>query len=185
MYEKFTIKGSVRVPPKYFDKPQEQSIKKVLRKKYEGTLDKDLGVILNITNPRDIGQGKIIHGDGSTHHEVTFDAVTFKPKLHETVRGKVSEVTDFGAFIRVGPIDALAHVSQITDDFMSYNEKTGMLTGKETKRKLKQDDEVKARIIAVSLKNNTGESKINLTMKQPGLGKKEWLKEEGDENGQS
>lgn len=185
MYEKVTVNGSVRVPPKYFNRPLNKSIKKVLREKYEGSLDKDLGVILNITDPRDIGKGKIIHGDGSTHHNVTFDAVTFKPKLHETVRGKVSEVTDFGAFVRIGPIDALAHVSQITDDFMSYNEKTDTLTGKETKRKLKKDDEVKARIIAVSLKNNVTESKINLTMKQPGLGKSKWLEKESDKDGEN
>jgi len=35
---------------------------------------------------------------------------------------------------------------------------------------------VTARIIAISMKNNVTESKINLTMRQEGLGKEEWLK---------
>lgn len=182
MYKRITLKDSVRIPPKYFGKNLEESVKKTLRKKYEGELDKELGVILNIENCREIEKGKIIPGDGSTYHNVTFDALTFQPKNHEVIRGIVNEITNFGAFIRFGPIDALAHISQITDDYMSYNEKTNTLSGKETNKKLKAEEEITARVIAVSLKNNVKDSKINLTMKQPGLGKKKWREEEGGKN---
>lgn len=178
MYKTVTIRDSVRIPPKFFGESLEESVEKALREKYEAELDKDIGVILSIDNCRDVKEGKIIPGDGSSYHEVTFDALTFQPKMHEVVRGEVNEITDFGAFIRFGPIDALAHVSQITDDYMSFNEKNNTLSGKETNRTLKEEDETTARVIAVSLKNNVKDSKINLTMKQQGLGKKEWIEEE-------
>jgi len=38
------------------------------------------------------------------------------------IEGEVVEIADFGAFIRVGPIDALLHVSQLMDDYISYDE---------------------------------------------------------------
>jgi DNA-directed RNA polymerase subunit E' len=86
------------------------------------------------------------------------------------------EIAEFGAFLRFGPIDGLVHVSQVTDDFMGYDEKTGTLAGKDSKKVLKVKDEVIARIIAISLKSTVVDSKMNLTMRQPGMGKEEWLK---------
>jgi len=181
MYELIRAKDSVRIPPKYFDRPLEESARKALQDKYESKIDQEHGVVISITKCRDIEDGKIIQGDGSAYYNVTFDALVFNPKLHEPVRGRVNEIVNFGAFVRFGPIDALAHVSQITDDYMTYNEKTETLSGKETDRKVKKDDEIRARTIAVSLKNNVNDSKINLTMKQPGLGKKEWIEEKKEE----
>jgi DNA-directed RNA polymerase subunit E' len=42
---------------------------------------------------------------------------------------------------------------------------------------LKEGDKVRARIVTVSMKRGT-RGKIGLTMRQPGLGKLEWIKEE-------
>lgn len=180
MYNVVTIRDTIRIPPKLFTESIEESVKKALREQYEGRLDKDMGVIITVTNPREIGDGKIIPGDGAAYHTVMFDALTFKPEVHEVLKGKISEITDFGAFIRFGPIDGLVHVSQVTDDFMSYNEKTQSLVGKDSKKTLKKDDVVTARVIAVSMKGTSADSKINLTMRQEGLGKKEWFKKKGE-----
>src|SRR3989344_5471357 len=54
--------------------------------------------------------------------------------------------------------------------------KTNALLGKSTKRTLKPGDLCVARIIALSHKGN--DPKIGLTMRQPGLGKIEWIKED-------
>jgi DNA-directed RNA polymerase subunit E' len=174
MYSLVTVRDTVRIPPKLFSESLEDSVLAALREQYEGKLDNDLGVIITITHPREIGDGKIIPGDGAAYHDAVFDVLTFRPELHEVVRGKVSEITEFGAFVRFGPIDGLVHVSQVTDDFVSFNDKTGLLSGRDTKRSLKKGDIVNARIIAVSMKNTVTDSKINLTMRQPGLGKEDW-----------
>jgi DNA-directed RNA polymerase subunit E' len=84
--------------------------------------------------------------------------------------------------VRLGPVDGLIHVSQVTDDFVGYDRKKGTLHGKETKRTLKEGDKVRARIVTVSMKRGvvgvTGAvGKIGLTMRQPGLGKLEWIEE--------
>ncbi|MEK6942296.1 MAG: DNA-directed RNA polymerase, partial [archaeon] len=98
----------------------------------------------------------------------------YKPELHEVVEGVVSEVTEFGAFVKTGPVEALVHVSQIMDDYINYDAKGKTFIGKESKKKLSLNDVVLARIITVSLKGTVSNSKIGLTMRQLGLGKKEW-----------
>ena len=56
---------------------------------------------------------------------------------------------------------------------------------KKTKNSLTIGDKVKTRIIAISFNElNPRESKIGLTMRQPALGKEEWLKEKKEENKQ-
>jgi DNA-directed RNA polymerase subunit E' len=106
---------------------------------------------------------------------VSFSLLTFYPKIQEVIEGEVVEIADFGAFVRIGPIDALLHVSQLLDDFISYDEKQGVLLGKETKKKLMSGDQVRVRITAVSLGRAGSSGKIGVTARQPFLGKLEWI----------
>jgi DNA-directed RNA polymerase subunit E' len=62
------------------------------------------------------------------------------------------------------------------DDYISYDEKQGVLLGKETKRKLSAGDQVRVRITAVSFGRTGSSGKIGVTARQPFLGKLEWLK---------
>jgi len=96
--------------------------------------------------------------------------------IQEIVEGDVVEIADFGAFVRIGPVDALLHVSQLMDDYISYDEKQGVLLGKESKRKLASGDQVRVRITAVSLGRAGSSGKIGVTARQPFLGKLEWIK---------
>jgi len=95
------------------------------------------------------------------------------------VEGEVVDVVEFGIFVRLGPLDGLVHISQIMDDYVSYDPKNEMMVGRDTGKIIKKGDIVRARIIAVSLRETKKRgSKIALTMRQPGLGKIEWIEEE-------
>jgi DNA-directed RNA polymerase subunit E' len=146
-----------------------------VKTKYEGVVDEELGYVIAVANVKVNPVGKIIPGDGATYHKVTFSILAFYPKIQEIVEGEVVEIADFGAFVRIGPIDALLHVSQLMDDFISYDEKQGVLLGKETKRKLTSGDQVRVRITAVSLGRAGSSGKIGVTARQPFLGKLEWI----------
>jgi len=69
----------------------------------------------------------------------------------------------------------MIHISQTMEDYVTFS-KTGILTGKSSKRSLKQGDLCRLRIVAISHKRD--EPKIGLTMRQPDLGKLEWIKED-------
>tara|TARA_Y100000310_G_scaffold255534_1_gene263007 strand:- start:1735 stop:2340 length:606 start_codon:yes stop_codon:yes gene_type:complete len=176
MYYKIELKDRVRVPPNLFDLDTKESVIKSIKKKYDGFISKDLGVVIDVSGVKDIGEGVIIPGDGSCYYEATFEVMSFKPELQEVIVGKIRDIVDFGAFITLGPIDGMIHVSQTMDDFVSFSkEKT--LSGKESKRSLKMNDVCRARIIAVSFKDALN-PKLGLTMRQQGLGRLDWIEEE-------
>ncbi|WP_424356411.1 DNA-directed RNA polymerase [Methanobacterium sp. MBAC-LM] len=173
------IEDTVRVPPTLFDEPLEEIAFELLNENYVGMIDKKLGLMVTVKEIEEIGIGRVIMGDGAAYHNVTFTALFFKPDLQEIVEGEVIEITEFGAFVRMGPMDGLVHVSQVTDDYINYDSKRGALLGKESKKTLEEGDKVRARIVALSLKGKSSkETKIGLTMRQPGLGRPEWIEKE-------
>ena len=169
------LEDSVRIPPEKFGEPLQQVAREQLKLKYEGLVDDELGYVIAVTEIRISPVGKIIPGDGATHHKVSFSLLTFYPKIQEIVEGEVVEIADFGAFVRVGPVDALIHVSQIMDDFISYDDRQGVLMGKESKRKITTGDQMRVRTTAVSLGRGGSFGKIGVTARQPFLGKLEWI----------
>jgi len=175
MYELVTIEHILRIPPEKFGQPKELSAYELLREEYEGIIDKNLGFVIAVVDVIEVGLGKIIHGDSRTHHNVKFTLLTFRPLLHEIIEGEVVEVVEFGAFIRLGPQDGLNHVSQITNDFIRHDEVQSQFVGKETGRVLGEGDLVRARIIAVSMGGGARSGKLGLTMRQPYLGKLDWI----------
>ena len=179
MYLVSKIEDTVRIPPNKFSDPLEDVAVEILNESYVGKIDKKLGLMVTVKEIEELGIGKVIMGDGAAYHDVIFTALFFKPELHEIVEGEVIEITEFGAFIRIGPMDGLVHVSQVTDDYINYDGKRGALIGKESKKSLEEGNKVRARIVALSLKGKSSkETKIGLTMRQPGLGRFEWIDEE-------
>ena len=177
MFKLITLQDTIRIPPETFGNPLEKVGREQVKQKYEGVVDEELGYVIAVTGIEVSPIGKIIPGDGATYHKVSFSLLTFYPIIQEIVEGDVVEIADFGAFVRIGPVDALLHVSQLMDDYISYDEKQGVLLGKETKRKLTAGDQVRVRITAVSLGRAGSSGKIGVTARQPFLGKLEWLKE--------
>lgn len=176
MYKKMKLEGIVRIPPDQMGNPLEEAVELALRNKYEAVVDKTLGTIVAVLSADRIGEGRILAGDGAVYYDVDFEAVVFKPEMQEIVEGEVVEIVKFGAFLSIGPFDGLLHVSQITNEYISYDEKNARLVSKESNKALGEGEKVRARVIAVSLnEKEPRESKIGLTMRQTGLGKLDWL----------
>jgi DNA-directed RNA polymerase subunit E' len=177
MYYVHTLRDTFKMAPEYFDRPIEEVAKNSLKKRYEGSIEKKLGVVVSVFNIRDISDGTILPGDPATHHNVEFDMLTYMPYVEEIVAGEVTELAEFGAFVRIGPIEGLVHVSQITNDFLTFDKKVPAFVSKRSGKSLKKGDMVYAKISTVSMKNTVKDSKIALTMKPEGLGKLEWVTE--------
>ncbi|MCD4820556.1 MAG: DNA-directed RNA polymerase [Methanococcoides sp.] len=178
MYKRMKLKDTIRVAPRLLGEDVGVSVKDALKEKLEGRVDKALGSIVAVTDIEEIGEGHILVGDGAVYYDVIFDAIVFVPILQEVMEGLVVETVEFGAFVSIGAMDGLLHVSQITDDFMSYDGKNGRLISKVGNRTLSEGDKVRARIVAVSTnEREPRDSKIGLTMRQHALGRFEWLED--------
>ncbi|MFC1686116.1 DNA-directed RNA polymerase [Nanoarchaeota archaeon] len=175
MFYVVEIEDHVRVSPELFGLPVDEAVVAQLQKKYLDYIDKEVGAVVGVLDIISVGDGIIIPGDGAAFYKCNFKLLSFMPELQELVYGEINEITNFGAFMNLGGIEGMIHVSQTMDDFVSFS-KSNTLTGKNSKRGLKKGDLCLARVVAVSYK--TEPPKIGLTMRQPGLGKIEWIQED-------
>lgn len=177
----------MRIPPNLFGTTLKKAAVEILKEKYESMINADLGYIIMIMDAKVEEMGRMIAGDGGTFHKVEFDALTFYPKLQEIVQGEIVDITDFGAFVRIGPTDALLHLSQIMDDYLKSDVKSGIIIANQSGRTLRVGSTIRSRITAVSLGKAAAMGKIGITCRQPFLGADEWIAEElekiGDPSG--
>jgi len=179
MYKRVTLRDTVEVPPEYLADVTPELVKRLLQDKLEGRVDEDVGSVVSVVDVHDIGEGAVVPNEPGVYYEAEFDAVTFDPQMQEVVDGEIVEVVNFGAFVGIGPVDGLLHVSQISDEYLAYDEEGQMLAARESNRTIGAGDSVRARIVTKSIdERNPRDSKIGLTAKQVGLGKHGWLKEE-------
>jgi DNA-directed RNA polymerase subunit E' len=172
MFYLVEVEDFVRVEPKLFGLKTVDAVKEQLHTSYSNFQDRDLGTVVDVLEVLSVDDGIIIPGDGAAYYKSKFKLITFKPELQEIVYGKIEEITNFGAFIDMGVLRGMIHISQTMDDFVSFS-KSGNLAGKDGKRSLNVGDECMARIVAISYKGE--EPKVGLTMRQPGLGRLDWI----------
>jgi DNA-directed RNA polymerase subunit E' len=178
-----TLSDVVRIPPSLFGTSAKKAAINILKSKYESMVNPNLGYIIMILDANVDPMGKLIAGDGGTFHRVEFDALTFYPKLQEIVNGEIVDITDFGAFVRIGPTDALLHLSQIMDDYLKSDVASGVILANQSGKTLRVGSTIRTRITAVSLGKAATMGKIGITCRQPFLGADEWIEEEIKKDG--
>ncbi len=185
----------IRIPPHMLTEDIDEVLENLAREKIEGKVYsfsreevKDPAemkyIVVLLLSLEKVGDGIIVPGDGAVYQKVHFKALAFHPELQEVVLGSVVDVLKFGAFIRIGPLDGLLHISQIIDDVIDVDAENKRLVGRESKKFVKVKDKLIAKIVALSINDaNPRHSRIGLTMRQPGLGKIEWIEEMAKEKG--
>lgn len=181
MFYELLVTDYIRVSPDKFGIDTDEAVRAQLEESYMGFQDKDIGVIVAVLDVLSVKEGVIIPGDGAAYYESQFRVIVFRPELQEVVYGTIEEITNFGAFMNLGVIRGMIHISQAMDDFVSFSE-SGSLSGKESKRSLVKGDKCIGRTVAISYKGE--EPKIGITMRQPGLGKLEWVTQEKEKTKQ-
>jgi len=151
------------------------AVQQILIEKYERMLDREMGIIVAVNDVEIKSEGVVIPGDGAAYYEVEYQLLCFKPEVNEVFEGEVTEVLDFGVLVRMGPVEGLAHLSQITNDFMVYNRRIPALVGKDSNKTIRKGDRVYAKVSTVGMRSNIQNVKIGLTMRPQGLGKPEWV----------
>lgn len=172
MFYKTKVKDYVDLSPDLFEGDLQENIKEQILRNYADKTTEDLGLVITVGGVDSIGEGFKLPEDASRHYVVEFTLITFKPELHEVIKGEVTSVTNFGIFVSMGVIEGLVHLSQTMVDQVSFSN-TGVIQGSETGQILKAGMDVKASVAAISFKDMRN-VKVGLTMRQPGLGALEW-----------
>ena len=106
------VEDYVRVAPKLFGLPTAEAVEKQLKETYSEYYDKELGKVVSVVEVLNIGEGVIIPGDGAAYYNSKFKVLAWKPELQELVFGIIAEITNFGAFIDMGVMRGMTHISQ-------------------------------------------------------------------------
>jgi DNA-directed RNA polymerase subunit E' len=175
MYKILKIKGSVRIPPHLFDTDLEEAARRVLEEDLVGSYHPGIGMIVAIINVQVSPEGRLLPGDGGTYHDAVFDVLAYRPVVREVAEGEVVAARNSLAWINLGPLDGVVHISQLMDERVHFDPQRRAFIGEETKRLVEVGDRVRVRVISVSEPAAYGERpRIQLTMRQPYLGKPEW-----------
>lgn len=171
MYLLTRLKDVVRIPPERLSDPLEEVALRILNEEYAGLYDKELGIIIGVFDINISPYGRIYPTDASVYHEVEMSVLSFKPVNNEVVEGPVVDIKSFGAFIRIGAIDGFVHKSQLAEEYVEYDPTRPAFIFKDTRKLLEIGDKVRARVVGVSPASEREGLRIQLTMRQPYLGK--------------
>lgn len=77
-------------------------------------------------------------------------------KIGEEFEGIVSSITNFGMFIELpNTVEGLVHISNMTDDYYRFDERTMIMIGERTGRQFRIGDEVRVRVTNVILEESS------------------------------
>ncbi len=185
MYRVVTVKEKLRVPPSLFRREKNEAVKEVVAEEYVQKVDKNLGYILAVVDAKTKGKGFVAPGDPNVYYDTEYSLLTFTLDVNEVVVGVIRDVIEFGAFVNIGPFEALLHISQIGREKFSFDKKSKVLANRDKSKVLKKGDVIIAKVSTVSMKGTASEVKIGLTMRDSGLGKMEWLTAKDEKKGSS
>jgi len=164
------IRTTERIKPKELKLDIKETIFKKIKEKYEGLCSPEFGDILYITKITNIEGGEISWGDGEVIFDVEFEALTLNFTQNETVICVADEIDNLGIFANLGGFKGLIHISQIFEGKAEFDRSSGKIKS-ESGEEIKLRDVLRAKITGVSIRDNVTNSRIHLTMRQPGLGK--------------
>jgi len=179
LFRLVSSRTTIAIPPNVL-KPKldlNRTLLELSREEYEDRYIEGVGYIIAILSAKAPRYAVVYPRSGILYSEVELEMLVWYPVVKEVIYAEVADVREFGVFLQIGPIEGLVHISQVLDDFVSFDKKGSRIVAKKTKRVLTKYDDVRARIISVS----TGQSdsfKLAFTMRQPFLGKLDWIKED-------
>jgi DNA-directed RNA polymerase subunit E' len=159
-----------------------QRIKENIQESIEESIDakhtrEENGVFLGVTEIKKVGEsGDILPERPEIYFDVEYMGLFFQPQPNEIIQGMVVDVAEFGPFVRIGPVDALAHISQITTEKMTYNPQQDVIANKDNKLVIQTGDQLIAAVANSTIAPDR--MRVNLTMRQDGLGLLKWLVKE-------
>ena len=75
MYKTMVCREKVRVPPAKFGMDINEAVMESLREQVEGKLYQDIGIVLSVTDLKNVAGGDILPEDGAIFYDVEFECL--------------------------------------------------------------------------------------------------------------
>jgi DNA-directed RNA polymerase subunit E' len=181
MYKLVEFSDVIRVPPRLFGRPLKQAALEILKEEFEGRVIQGVGLIITVLDAEVSEYGYLTWGDGAPYHEARFKALVYSPVQNEIIEGEVMLVENIGLTVRLGPVDGFVHKSQIyPSKNIVYDRENGVVLIQDDRgaRTIRKGDIVRARVVGMAYDEQKGQLRVRLTMRQPYLGKLEFIREQ-------
>ncbi|KAG7296128.1 DNA-directed RNA polymerase III subunit RPC8 [Plutella xylostella] len=116
------MKDVIRIEPEYFHQSLTESITTLLNRKLANKVVLNVGLCIALFDITHIGDSHIFPGDGSSHTEVKFRYIVFRPFVEEILIGKIRSCSREGVHVTLGffddiliPVNALQHPSRFDE----------------------------------------------------------------------
>ncbi len=179
MYNIIEVEEYIRLSPHVLRMEKEKAAKEIIMNTYRNKYLPDIGLILDVIDVKMESENMIIMNDPNIYVKTRFKLVSFTIESGEIVLGIVREVVEYGAFVLIGPFEALLNLSQISDEKFKFNKEKKRLENEDGSKTIEVGDKIYARVSTVSMKEGPAKAKISLTCRTaPYLGNLKWLTQE-------
>lgn len=176
MYRIAKGEGYIRLPPNMLDMDIKSAAKEIIKNMYRNKYLPEIGLVLDILNVDVEKDNLIVINDPYIYIKVKFDMVSFTIENKELILGVVREVVEYGAFVLIGPFEALLNVSQISNEKFRYNKDKKRLENLDGTKTIEVGDRIYAMVSTVSMKEGPAKAKISLSCRAyPYLGNIKWF----------
>lgn len=122
MFVATEMKDVIRVTPDNFHHSLKDSITTLLNRKLANKVVLNVGLCIAMYDITHIGHSYTFPGDGSSHTEVKFRYIVFRPLVEEILIGKIRSCSREGVHVTLGffddiliPVNALQHPSRFDE----------------------------------------------------------------------
>lgn len=178
MYKLMVLEDTVKIPPRLFGKPLNEATLEVLKDNFEGRVLEGIGLVISVLDAEASEEGYLTFGDAGSYHQARFTALVFSPVNQEVVEGEVVLIENIGITVRLGAVDGFVHKSQVfPSKDVVYDRNQGVVLAESGKRIIRRGDIVRVRVTGVAYDVQRGQLRVRLTMRQPYLGKLDYIRE--------
>lgn len=176
MYNIIEVEEYIRLPPYVLRMEKEKAAREIILNIYRNRYLSDIGLILDVIDVKMESENMVVMNDPNIYVKTRFKLLSFTIESGEIVLGVVREVVEYGAFVLIGPFEALLNLSQISDEKFKFNKEKKRLENEDGSKTIEVGDKIYAKVSTVSMKEGPAKAKISLTCRSaPYLGNLKWL----------
>ncbi|MCS7122346.1 MAG: DNA-directed RNA polymerase [Candidatus Micrarchaeota archaeon] len=167
----------VKIPSHMLNMNKDEAVREVLLNQYKNKYFETFGLVLDIIDVNVESENVIMINDPKIYFKTRFKLLSFTLDRKEVFLGIVREITDFGAFVLIGPFEGLLNISQISDEKWIFNKEKKRYENTDKTKTLEIGDLVYVKVSSITMKEGPAKAKISLTCRSAGLGNLKWIEQ--------